>query len=80
MYVLLSFLQLGYTSLHVASWKGQVAVVEMLVREGCNATAQSYDCKTPLQLAQEEEQHECVTILQAVTSRVRPFNGLLDTH
>ena len=69
--VLPSFYQLGYTPLHVAAWKGQTAMVEMLVREGCNVLAQSYDCKTPLQLAQEEEKHECVTILQAVTTRVR---------
>ena len=45
-------------------------MVEMLIRAGCNTLAQSHNGKSALQLAQEEDQHECVTILLAASSKV----------
>lgn len=63
-------LQIGLTALHIAAWKGHASMVEMLIRAGCNTLAQSHNGKSALQLAQEEDQHECVTILQAASSKV----------
>ena len=66
----LQSLQLGLTALHIAAWKGHTAVVEMLLHEGCSPMALSQNSKTALQLAVEENQHECVTILTAASSKV----------
>ena len=54
----------------MAAWKGHAGMVEMLIRAGCNTLAHSHNGKTALQLAQEEDQHECVTLLQSATSKV----------
>ena len=62
--------QLGLTALHIAAWKGHVNVVEMLLHEGCNPQAQSQNGKTALQLAQDENQHQCTTVLTAAISKV----------
>jgi hypothetical protein len=67
------FLQLGLTALHIAAWKGHADLVEMLLYEGCSPTALSNSGKTALQLATEESQHACVTVLTAVTSKVGPL-------
>lgn len=64
------YFQLGLTALHIAAWKGHASVVEMLLHEGCNPAALSHSGKTAQQLAAEENQHECVTILTAATSKV----------
>ena len=64
------FFQTGLTSLHIAAWKGKAGVVEILVRAGCNPLIHSTNGKTALVLAQEEEQHECATILLAAMSKV----------
>lgn len=45
-------------------------MVEFLIQSGANLLAQAHNGKTALQLAQEENQHECATILIAATSKV----------
>ena len=52
-------------------------MVEMLIRVGCNTLAQSHNGKTALQLAQEEDQHECTTILQSAISKVSEATSIL---
>lgn len=63
-------LQMGLSALHIAAWKGQAPVVDILVHSGCNIQAQSNNGKTALDLAQEERQVECIRILQTATSKV----------
>ena len=62
--------QLGLTALHITAWKGHTALVEALIKAGCNTLAKSHNGKSALRLAQEENQHECVTVLQAANSKV----------
>lgn len=45
-------------------------MVEFLIQSGANLLAQAHNGKTALQLSQEENQHECTTILLAATSKV----------
>lgn len=49
-------------------------MVELLIQSGANLMAQAHNGKTALQLAQEESQHECATILTAATSKVHMYN------
>lgn len=63
--------QTGLTCLHIAGWKGHAGVVEMLLKAGCNPLARTNTGKTALAIAQEEERHECATMLQAATSKVQ---------
>ena len=65
-----NLLQLGLTALHIAAWKGHTSVVEFLIQSGADLLAKAQNGKTALQLAQEENQHECATILTAATSKV----------
>ena len=44
--------------------------MEFLIQSGANLLAQAHNGKMALQLAQEENQHECATILTAATSKV----------
>lgn len=65
--------QIGLTALHIAAWKGHASLVDLLIKDGCNIKAHTNNGKTALQLAQEEEQHECITMLKAASSKVYPY-------
>ena len=66
----LYFIQIGLSALHIAAWKGQARAVDALIQAGCLVTAVSYNGKTALQLAEEENQTECIALLEAATSKV----------
>ena len=53
--------------------------MEFLVQSGANLLAQAHNGKTALQLAQDENQHECATILTAATSKVHTHVAILKT-
>jgi len=63
-------MQLGLTALHIAAWKGHSDVVQLLLQSGADPNAISHSNKTPLQVAQEESKHHCVSILTASMAKV----------
>ena len=56
----------GWTALHVAAAGGEIAVVELLLQQGADVTAQSYVAATPLDNAMTYSQsRDVVALLQA---------------
>jgi hypothetical protein len=65
----------GSTALWYACDEGHADVLRALLLAGADHTIADYDDRTPLQLAEEREHHECVALLKVSTSLVPRSQG-----
>lgn len=77
----------------MAAWKGNTSIIELLLKESALITSETavssvlqiilinmtvfQSGKTPLGIAQEEKQHEAITVLQAASVRVSDESYLI---
>jgi ankyrin repeat protein len=60
--------EFGVTALSFACYRGHADVVRALLLAGADHTIADHDARTPLQVAQGREHHECVGVIQVSTS------------